>query len=508
MASKGGQTNFLENLESFIFTNVLDDLFILIKSLSDSDKKFFRKYAALQAEDSNYLRLFNFIEALEVYDDELIKDHFKDENFIKQLSVAKNYLNEVILRTFRISAEKESPEIALQLLMMDIRFLLSKKCLVQLKKALKRAKKAAEEQENFLVLMNIYALQRHLLTEFKIEAREEITFDAIATEELTNLKKLENVNLIYDLYCKAKLILSTENEVVASTEINHVLHKIFEHPLMQNESTALSLRAKHWFHSAKHFQHLFFPDIQADLINCKAHLQLFSDNKYFAESRSLSYMTVINNMLEVLRNLNKTSEAEQYLLLLSEINTNNERDDSGKKIYLAHHYMWYYLRTNKMQLAEQIADCEYDRLRQISKLRKDSVIIQHMLIAIVYLMVGNYTKASEVINGLLSISKSGIREDILEHAKLLQLLIQVHYEHLDIAHSLLRSIKRTEHQFPLMVLVAEYYSLYLKNPVEFLKVNKTQLFIDRLLNIETGELREFPEMVHMLHKIWSGQASK
>lgn len=55
-------------------------------------------------------------------------------------------------------------------------------------KSIKTSKKAAEEQENFLVLMNIYALQRHLLTEFKFEAREAITFDAIASEEINTLK--------------------------------------------------------------------------------------------------------------------------------------------------------------------------------------------------------------------------------------------------------------------------------------------------------------------------------
>ena len=123
---------------------------------------------------------------------------------------------------------------------------------------MQRAKKAAEEQENFLVLMNIYALQRHLLTEFKFEAREAITFDAIASEEINTLKKLENVNLIYDLYCKAKLILSTERESVASDSIKKEFARIFDHHLMQNEFTALSLREKHWFHSAIHFKHIFF----------------------------------------------------------------------------------------------------------------------------------------------------------------------------------------------------------------------------------------------------------
>ena len=133
----------------------MDDLFVLVKSLSEADKKYFRQYAALQGGNANYLKLFNYIDSLDNYTDEKIKTAFKGEAFIKQLSVAKNYLNEVILRTFRLSAETETAETALQLLMLDIRFLMSKRCLSQVKKMLKRAQKLAEEQENFIILINI-----------------------------------------------------------------------------------------------------------------------------------------------------------------------------------------------------------------------------------------------------------------------------------------------------------------------------------------------------------------
>ena len=187
----------------------MDDLFVLIKSLTEADKKYLRQYAALQGGSTNYLKLFNYIDELESYSDENIKTAFKGEAFVKQLSVAKNYLNEVILRTFRLSAESETAETALQLLMLDIRFLMSKRCLSQVKKKLKRAQKLAEEQENFIILINIYALQRNLLTEFKFEARENISFDAIAEEEENTIKKLINVNAIYNIYCKSKVLITS-----------------------------------------------------------------------------------------------------------------------------------------------------------------------------------------------------------------------------------------------------------------------------------------------------------
>ena len=480
----------------------VDDLFTLIKSLSETDKKFFRQYASLQSDEANYLKLFNFIDSLETYDDEVVKDHFKSESFVKQLSVAKNYLNEVILRTFRISAEKESPEIGLQLMMMDCRFLLSKKCLNQLKKALKRAKKLAEEQENFLVLMNIYGLQRHLLTEFRFEARENITLDAISIEESATLKKIENVNIIYDLYCKAKLIITTNRELNVSDDKRIEFISIFEHPLMAEEGTALSVRAKHWFHSAHHFKNIFFPGALADYENCKAHLELFRSNPLFALNRPLSYMTVINNMLEVLRELNKLDEVEAYIELLSGIKTNNDRDQGGKLIYLTHHYMWYYMRCGKYAEAVSVADSENLRLKTYTKYKKDSVIYQLMMIAIVYITAKEWDKANNAIYELMAVTKSGVREDILEHTKMLQLIVQVALKQYDIAAHLLRSIKRSGQIFPLMVIVADYYTLVLKNPFDDQQQITNTMFRNKLVETQPAGLREFPEMVQMLDTIW------
>lgn len=60
------------------------------------------------------------------------------------------------------------------------------------------------------------------------------------------------------------------------------------------------------------------------------------------------------------------------------------------------------MRTAQYIKADEIADLELQRLKQFSKLRKDSVIIQHMLIAIVYIMAEKFTKANDVINELLS----------------------------------------------------------------------------------------------------------
>ena len=46
------------------------ELFSLIKSLTKSEKRFFKLNSALQAGDKNYLKIFDFVEAQHKYDEE------------------------------------------------------------------------------------------------------------------------------------------------------------------------------------------------------------------------------------------------------------------------------------------------------------------------------------------------------------------------------------------------------------------------------------------------------
>jgi hypothetical protein len=476
----------------------MDDLHVLIKSLSETDKKFFRHYAALQTNETKYLQLFNAIEAMDVYDEQKIKTHFSGEAFVKQLSVAKNYLNEVILRTFRLTAEKESPEIALQLLMLDIRFLMSKKCFIQLKKTMKRAKKLAEEQENFLVLLNIFSLQRHLYTEFTFEAWENFSPNTIATEEKKILKKIENVNTIYDLYCRAKNIIAAEGEKNLTTASRKSLAEIYKHKLLQDSNTALSTRAKHWFFSTLHYKNLMQENYTDGLKHNIQHLQIFEKNPGFSKTRPLSHLTVLNNILECLHNLLHIKDAAKYLAQLKEVKTGNEREESGKQLYLAHHTLWYTLHTKRWDEAAQVAQNEFIRLNNDTKTRKDSKIIQYMMISVVLLTVRKYADAQKAVQQLLTFPKSGIREDILDHIKLLQVILFFKEENYTSASDFLRSLQRNAAKFPFLKLCCAYCKELLKAKDGTEKLRIQEHYRSQFKHLPQHTLPEMREMQYMM----------
>jgi hypothetical protein len=77
------------------------DLFNLIKSLGQTEKRYFKMYAAKLSDGREhiYLQLFQAIDNMAEYEEDLLKEKFKGKGFIKQFHVAKIYLTGVILQS-------------------------------------------------------------------------------------------------------------------------------------------------------------------------------------------------------------------------------------------------------------------------------------------------------------------------------------------------------------------------------------------------------------------------
>ena len=84
------------------------ELFELIKSLTKTEKRYFKLSASgFKKEDNNYLKLFNALDKQSEYDEKKIVAQFPEEKFIKELRVTKKYLYKLITRSL-ISYHEES----------------------------------------------------------------------------------------------------------------------------------------------------------------------------------------------------------------------------------------------------------------------------------------------------------------------------------------------------------------------------------------------------------------
>ncbi|HLP52948.1 MAG TPA: hypothetical protein VK154_18800, partial [Chitinophagales bacterium] len=132
------------------------DLFNLIKSLKQTEKRYFKVYAAKlsQSKEPEYIQLYKAIEAMPEYDERKLKAHFKGKAFVRQLHVVKSYLTNIILQSLVAYYYESSAHNSLALLLQTIEILYDKDqhnlCQKQIEKGIRLCK--TYSKQNFLFI--------------------------------------------------------------------------------------------------------------------------------------------------------------------------------------------------------------------------------------------------------------------------------------------------------------------------------------------------------------------
>ena len=140
-----------------------DDLFELIKSLTHSEKRYFKLISSKSVADNLYVKLFDAMDAQIVYDEVHIKEQFKGQKFVKQIHVLKNYLYNILLKSLA-AYHNEKSEVSHVLEMLQfIEVLFEKGFYGQCKKMVKRAQKICLDGELLMIEYNINEWELKLL---------------------------------------------------------------------------------------------------------------------------------------------------------------------------------------------------------------------------------------------------------------------------------------------------------------------------------------------------------
>jgi len=149
-----------------------DDLYLLIQSLSRSEKRYFKLRSSAQSGETNYLKLFDALDKQSEYDDAKILKKFKGEKFVKSLHVTKKYLYDLILRTLRDFHEKHDIEGELAGLLFNTRILERKGLYAQCVKVLNVVHKKARKYDLKAVLIEVLQMKIKLSIMMTLKKRQ------------------------------------------------------------------------------------------------------------------------------------------------------------------------------------------------------------------------------------------------------------------------------------------------------------------------------------------------
>lgn len=442
-------------------------LFELIKSLSKSEKRFFKIFSKRHVigEKNKYVELFDAIESQSTYDEKSIIQQFEGERFIKRLAVAKGYLYELILKSMTQYHAQNGIHNQILDLTRQISFLFDKSLFGQAQKVLSKAYDLSSEYEKVSILPELLHWHKKIMEAQFYSGQQIEDIEKLYEREEEVLRQIVNQNEYWLLQAKLYYQHNLKGIIRNSDDLSKI-EDIYNSTLMKKEEQALTYRAKILFN--KIYSTYFF--ILRDFESCYRYIKrmtaLYEERQSFIENYPLEYIQSVNNLLNITQVLDKPNETLQGLNKLRSL-MENEKYRNKDKIQLKLFESYYYHLLN-VHLEKEDFVGGYQYIPEIEKgikkysdgMNKMGELMLHYHLFQICFGARKFEHAQKWVTKILGKKGSDIRQDILSFAHILNLM--VHYEmkeFTDIENqidSTIRFLKQRKSSYKFESIVAEY----------------------------------------------------
>ena len=314
------------------------DLFQLIRSLTKSEKRYFKLYAKIRGlnGNQNYLMLFDQIDKLaqqsEEYNESKIKSLFRDKVFIKHLPSEKNYLYTQILKSLVKYHTTTSPEIELDELIHSATLLYKKGLYQQSSEKLNKAMKFAVQNEFHSRVFKVVELKVLLIPQMSFSAkRMQEDYESAFSNVQMAAKVIETQTIYRQLHSKFYYLMRKYGESIRSSKELSRFEEIMSHPLLQDELQIRTKEARNLFFFIKVIYNILLRDYPKAFELAKKELQEIDTIEEANGNLSFDYMTGVSNLSEIALRMRNLSSCRKYLTILRKI-TLNLQQKSGQKV--------------------------------------------------------------------------------------------------------------------------------------------------------------------------------
>ncbi|KRB53614.1 hypothetical protein [Flavobacterium sp. Root186] len=407
-----------------------DFLFVLIKSLSKSEKRQFKIFASRLETSSNtkFIELFNILDKSETYDEKLILK----SGIIKkvQLSNLKSYLYKQILVSIRLNIPSQNIRYQLREQIDFAVILYNKGLYKQSLKILDKTKQQALENDEKYMAYEIVEFEKLIESQYitrSIQGRaDELVVQAKELNYRNTISsKLSNLSLqLYGIMLKTGYVKSDEEYKYIDDYFNKHIAKLDE--------TKFGFREKYWFYNANLWRSFLVQDFLASYKFAYKWVQLFYDNPNMIYLNPVFFLKGNHYFLESLYMLKYTSNFKRYLSLLEETIEDPKFPVNDNIASLSFLYV-YNNKLNLHILEGTFAESEYliPEILEKIKLHSEHLDEHHEMlffykIASIYFGNEKYNECILYLDKIINNKNLTMREDLMCFARLLSLI--AHYE--------------------------------------------------------------------------------
>ncbi|MGL2986062.1 hypothetical protein ACSVH5_00555 [Flavobacterium sp. RSSA_27] len=407
-----------------------DFLFVLIKSLSKSEKRQFKIFASRLETSTNtkFIELFNILDKSEVYDEKMILKN----GLIKkvQLSNLKSYLYKQILVSIRLNIPSQNIRYQLREQIDFATILYNKGLYKQSLKILDKTKALALENDEKNMAFEIVEFEKLIESQYitrSIQGRaDELVVQAKELNYRNTISsKLSNLSLqLYGIMLKSGYVKSDDEYRYIDDYFTRHISKI--------DQKKFGFREKYWFYNANLWRSFLVQDFLGSYKYAFKWVTLFYDNPSMIHLNPVFFLKGNHYLLESLYMLKYKSKFKKYLTLLEETTKDDKFPSNDNLSCLTFLYV-YNNKLNYHILEGTFIESEYLIPEILSKLKihNDHLDEHHEMlfyykIASIYFGNEKYAECIHYLEKIINNKNLSMREDLMCFSRLLCLI--AHYE--------------------------------------------------------------------------------
>ena len=407
-----------------------DALFILIKSLSKSEKRQFNLYVGRLGGniEAKFFALFKFLEKQKTYDEKsIIKNDIVSK---QQLSNLKAHLYKQILISLRMNPSHKNIRVQIRE-QLDFATVLYQKGLYQQSlKLLDKAKSMAIENDEKNVAYEIVELEKVIESQYITRS-----IDTRADELVVQAKKLSLQNVttskLSNLSLQLYSILLKTGYVRNDKELQKI-NSYFDSKLPKYDYSELGFREKLWLYKAHLWKSFLIQDFLQSYKYANKWIELFRKQPKKIAANPVFYLKGKNYLLESLFFLQHFSKFKKELAHFeNEIENQVVPQNNNTEILI---FQYYYANKLHLHFLEgSFKEGEYlvDIINQKIKLYKDRldnhhIVVMQYKIACLYFGMGDNRSCITYLSKIINSKNLHVAEDLQCFARILNLI--AHYE--------------------------------------------------------------------------------
>ena len=456
-----------------------DKLFDLISRMTRSEKRYFTLSAKkFTDKTSNYLKLFNAINEMEVYDEQKL---IKKAKFIKNLNSEKKYLYEALLDNLRSFNKKKFPKTQVTEMILDADFLRTRGLYQQSSRVLQKAKKLAEYHEFHLSLLDINRIER-MLQLYVVKKNLAQSIEALGEEWLETYQLVKEEYEYFDFQNKAVYIRNFDR-VKNNQKYTINFETTFPGILEIEPASVDSVRVN--------FRRFLSIISYYTLKNDREHqMAYYAEGLNWMQSNSKlkgillePYRIFLINYLDALMVVNEWSIFPKVIAEIKSLPEEDFHQEGFANYALAYYELIYYMNICNFSEAKKLADQFEEIMDKYGGMITVSTQLGfHINIAILYFVLEEFKESLKYFKSIVLSSEKENRQDILRLGRVFEMILYYELEDVESFEPRYRSFVRYFKNLPTS---CEFELLVLDHVNKMQKVVKGERS-SILMNLQTG----------------------